>query len=59
MSQQFLCLERSWPDSQTVPSGAEWHRGFVPILVSVDGAGVEIGCVELKEEESGMSRSGL
>ena len=28
MSQQFLCLERSWPDSQTVRSVAEWHSGL-------------------------------
>ena len=34
-------------------------QGVVPILVSVDGAGVEVGGVEQKEDKSGMSRSGL
>ena len=34
-------------------------QGFVLIPVSVDGAGVEVGGVEEKEEKSRMSSSGL
>ena len=40
-------------------SNSEVAQGVGLIPVSVDGAGVQVGCVEQKEEKSGIFRSDM